>query len=419
VEAGSIAAGSVRARLRRAAIPLLIGLLGAVAAWRGLQPHWWRSAAENAMADGRFDEARALLVRLVARRPHDAESRLKLAQLLDLAGDTAAAATHLAGLPPAVQGREDVLINWGRMLLSLDRPSEAETVLQRCAREYPETTRARQYLLDLLRWQHRDEEGQAVRMQLVELARRKSPDDRLWILFRSFIEEYSKIEDQENWQHLLRCWNRDREDVHVRIAMARHLILQGDRVQEAAADLEALLPHSPDNPAAIAALLEYYLNVEGRSVTRAQELLARWPAELRFHTYWRYLGQMREQQSDEREALTAYRRALDVRPDDRPALQRLSALLTRIGRRDGNEQQVAEGTALAERLTRVGQLLSASEGLLKRGLQSFEGRRGPVLGKTQLADAALLRDLADFYRALGRQAECDAWLDLAAELESA
>lgn len=73
-------------------------------------------------------------------------------------------------------------------------------------------------------------------------------------------------------------------------------------------------------------------------------------------------------------------------------------------------------TSESAALSRSVKLQSAAGDLLKRGLQWVEARNPATRGTAKPADPALLSDLAEFYRGLGRHAESDAWRQLAAEL---
>jgi tetratricopeptide (TPR) repeat protein len=374
-----------------------------------IQPYRWQRQAVRDIQSGRLDNARSLLEQAIHRRPNDAQSRLRLCQLLDIAGETDRAVQHLYRLPEDVRSREDVLINLGRLLVSLKRPAEAEGELRRCVQLYPQSVRSRQLLLDLYRWQHRDEEGLAIRHELAILARDMSIADQLWVLLRSFIEEYSKIEDQENWEQLIHWWEKDNNDVQVRIAMARHLILQGDRVEQAASELESLRQASPDSVAAIASLLEFHLNIAGSPVEVAEELLDAWPEAYRFHTYWRYRGLLLEKKDDENGTIAAFRKALALRPDDRVSLQRLSTLLAKVGRDSAEQPTIEEAKSLAERLARVATTQSLSGELLQKMLQWLTAWDASMQGLEQSPDPEVLREFAAFYEQLGRETESRQW----------
>jgi tetratricopeptide (TPR) repeat protein len=242
--------------------------------------------------------------------------------------------------------------------------------------------------------------------------------DRLWILLRCFIEDYTKIEDQENWGQLIRWWEQDKTDVAVRIAMARHLILQGDRVQEAAQDLESLLVQAPDSVAAIASLLEYYLNIDSRSLDRADTLAQSWPESYRFHAYWRYLGQILEQRSDDSAAIDAYRRALALRPDHGPSLQAISTLLTRAAKATADEAMLEEGAIHAKQLVQVTQTQSGAQELLRRLLEWLRDWNEAAAGSRAVPDAKVIEDVAAFYDRLGRQPESRRWREVLEELRS-
>jgi tetratricopeptide (TPR) repeat protein len=304
------------------------------------------------------------------------------------------------------------------MLSMLYRTAEATACLERCRRLYPQTVRARQLLLDIYRWQHREEEGRAIRDELLRLAQSKTTADRLWILVRSFIEEYTQIEDNENWDYLLRCWNRNKNDPAVRIAMARHLILFRDKVELAAKDLELLLPYSPDSVSAISSLIEYYLNIEGKSLARAEELLQRWPAEYRFHSYWRYRGQILEMRGRIGDAVDAYRRALADRPDDVRSLTRLIALLSRLAGQ-GDDTLLAERSELSKRLydaqlarAKALELVNQINLWLKQWDEFNRGLASPP-------ELTILKQVADFYARLGRKEESRRWHAVYRELEEA
>jgi tetratricopeptide (TPR) repeat protein len=401
---------------KRAGILAAAAVVLSALAWHWYAPYRWRRQADAAHRAGDDQAAAQLLTNVVNRLPQDGASRLKLAQLLDEAGDVDGAVAQLRLLPGAERDREEVLTNLGRLLIATYRPTEAEDYLVLCVRRYPGAVRARQLLLDIYRWQHRTEEGILLREDLWQVARQLSVADRLWILIRSFLEDYTKVEDQEAWDHLLRCWNRDKNDPVVRIAMARHLILVGDQVDSAAKDLEALLPFRPDSLAGIAALLHFDLVLIGRAPERTGALLDRWPTSLRVHTYWAYRGRCLEQRGEHEPAVAAYRNALAQRPDDLLALSRLSPLLFRLAKAAGDTGRIEEAKVLGDRLRTVQRLRSGAIALSTRLSQWLAEWDRASRGNSPRPDPALLIELADFYHGMERTEESRRWRSVHGEL---
>ena len=385
-------------------------LLAGFVTWRWTQPLWWRRSAVRLMQQRRFEDARPLLERYRQRRPEDVEAIRRLAQIYESQGDWAAVQVMWRQVPEESRWQQERLTELGRSSYQLHHLGDAEQWLTECIRRYPRSMLARRVLLDVYRWQRRDQEGRVVRRELEQLMLDLPIADRLWIMFRSFVEEYTQIEATEQHQYLQRCAKAAPEDVMPRIAMARHFLLEGREVQKAASQLQRLMERVPNHVAGIAAMTHYYVVLNSRAPDQAQAWLDRWPEALRQGEYWGYRGMLNEALDELPQAVAAYRAALTTYPDHATALLRLGMLLSKEGRQEGSAKLSQEGTDLAEKTKQVQATRSWAPFLLQHVEQWQTAFNLAKRGAGPFPEDELLARMAEFYHRVFRPERERDWL---------
>ncbi len=241
----------------RRRMPILVVGLGtwlALAAWfaAGMIGSWrFRSElrlAEGDAAAGRYGEARERLARLAARRPGQGEVELWLGVSEKAAGDDEAALAAWGRVPDAAPEAPQALLSRGMLALDSGRYTLAEACLERAVRAGGDMAdEARRHLAKLDWYLGRFDEvhrllGRVIersrdpsetvrllwiidnksfpvltRRQLIEEARRKSPDDdRIWLALAHIATESGSFDEASDW--LARCERARPDDPVVRRA---------------------------------------------------------------------------------------------------------------------------------------------------------------------------------------------------------
>ncbi|WP_158633318.1 tetratricopeptide repeat protein [Tautonia sociabilis] len=318
-----------------AAIVLAIGA-GLALLWPRPDPEAVWIEAQSHLQAGRIDEAERASERLSRLREPTERDWMLRAQVAIARNRTDEAIAILRRFPKQGELTPRALLLVGQLELRRDRLRSAERAFSEALELDPNLSQARRELIYIYGYR-----SQTVAMGeqfrgLAESGLLTADDTFLWSLSRGVQWTPEEIVDR-----LSTAVSAEPEDSASRIALADAL-LELNRFDEAAAILEPLDPADADARAALGRLA-----LERGDVGLLAELLADAPED---HAGLALLrGKLALRRRDPEAAVSAYRRALELRPNDRDALSGLSQALNQAGHRE----EAAEAVA---RLTRINDL---------------------------------------------------------------
>jgi tetratricopeptide (TPR) repeat protein len=229
---------------------------------------------------------------------------------------------------------------------------------------------------------------------------------RVVSLVQMFLVEYGEHDPKARATMLRRFVANDPQYVAARVALAQQEFPNGD-LGSALQELQLCLQASPQDVECRQYLLEYGLHVAGAEPRSLEPLLDGWPAERRGFQYYRLLGELRLRQERLDDAISAFRDANKIRPDQIGVRHQHGMALMRQGRE----------TEANEELRRTEELRGPLE--YERVKRIFDSIPTHIeMGRVGSADAPMLRRLGSFYEEIGRLDLAQRWLREADRLKS-
>jgi tetratricopeptide (TPR) repeat protein len=318
--------------LRRLYVGLVAAAAVALAGWQAWAA--WRAGrlwdqARASIDEGRWDEAGPLLDRLAWYRPDDPEViRLRVRAALR-EGDVETAIRLLARVPDAAPDAAQAHLERARFLMQRFRLREAEADLRHALRLDPALLPARMHLITIYGAERRGKDFD--RELWAMLSHGGETIDVLRLLAQSgpAIPKGTITATADEGVILRGCLEADRDDPHVRPALARFLRERG----EIDAALALLAPWLRDHPEDLDSSNERLacLIDAGELETARPEFEAPTAAALKSARFQRLRGDWLSLAGRTGEALAAYREATRLAPQDAEILYRLGEALRVAG----------------------------------------------------------------------------------------
>jgi tetratricopeptide (TPR) repeat protein len=373
------------------------------------------SAAEELLAHQLWPQARQRLASYLWLHPQDGPARLLMADALVkdeslLAADSAKLAIECLdkipdNSPVAAEAR---LRQGGFYLLLLQQPTRAEQQLRKSI-ELGGGIPAYQLLWTLLNFSGRSEESEEVFWRVYDLS---PPDEQPLRLRDWYLNQFSPLTAHEyldrqmgilgpqetptrstESRRYLRFREREPDAPASHAAVAHWCQQEGDpefavRVLEPAAKE---LPTARSNSFFLAASIASYLDLG--QFDKAEDSFQQWPEDDRGHTYWKWRAIILDDVRGEHEAaLEAYDRALAMWPGsaDWGLQYRKASCQTRLRKLD-------EAAATKNRIEQL------------KAIMTGEAQDRRLAALASLENPEALSEVAQFYRALGRNREAEGW----------
>jgi tetratricopeptide (TPR) repeat protein len=295
---------------------------------------------------GERSAATGLIDEVLSRNPSSGIALLRRGQLAREAGDRAAAARFWARIPdyPSRTGAKARFLE-GMLFLEDDRARAAESVLLKSVELSPETLEPHKALLNLYAVQLRAPE---IERELRALRRfREWNLNELYQLVNAAGEAVNRV---DAIPRLERFTAADPDDLLSLAALGQYH-LWDDHPDEAIAVLKGALARSPNDACVRALLAEARLKL-GDLAAACDGLRDILPNRDSPQCLWRSYGLSFAAQGEWQSAADCLRRAVDMRPYDRPAVLQLALAVEHAG--DGDE-----ANRLWERAGRLVQLKAA------------------------------------------------------------
>lgn len=393
-----------RTRSKAPWIALSILLLGwaAVNVWATwLRPPFMElRAIEGLIRVRKYNEADAALARYLRDSPHDGDARMALARVKAARNDLLGCARELMEVPAWWPSRFQAMFRAGQAFRQVNRARDAETAWLACLEtDSPLHPLPGDYysdaaleLLKLYITQDRVEDAIKVIWQAYDHAELAEKSTVLGMRMRLELE---RIAPKATAQDLRKFVAADPSDIESRRALAKAEQALGQ--SELAVNLMMeCLTDNPQSPRVWGDWLTL-LHERGELERLAAELEKAPPKVQELPVYWNLQGLLHERASRLDEAAIAYRKAVELVPNNAEFLYRLSIVETRLGK-------TAEAQALRARFKAI----NDARDQLEEAYNSFSD--AVLDGKTRTPEASeALRAIAEACRGMGWPREAEAW----------
>ena len=365
---------------------------------------WWDVSRDNA-------GARVVLRRAVRRSPNDPEARLLLGRALGASGDVLGCARQLHLVPHWSPLKTEALLGEGMAWLELNRARDAESAflaLLAVDPNHPERHGSRAFretrvfvenkLLDVYALEDRWDEARALAWRAYRDASGSIDTQRriVEILMRTRLERSHPAATLATLRPIVAA---DPGDWHARLALAR----AADGMKDfdlADREIARCLKERPNDPHAWGDRLEMLERREDFKTLAAEEKLIPSVAEADGRI-WLIRGRLLTQKKDRAGAAQAFRRAVELLPNDVAAQHSLAMSLQRLDRSD-------EAKPHFERHNTLKNLTSEIPMLINHYKDVTEVERP---NRDEVADA--MRKLSTACQGIGWNEEAAAWAKLA------